>query len=1406
MRRFGWLWMLVATLLLAACGGGGGDGPRVLAQAQAITFAAAPALVVGDAAPVLAQASSALPVVYGSRTPQVCAVDAASGQVRALRSGTCTIEASQSGNADWAVAPAQQLTLVVQGQAQALLWAPAPALQVAGSATAAAVASSGLAVRYSSLTPALCAVEAGTGLVQALAGGTCRIQAGQAGDDIWAAVDSAQDIPVQPQAQALAWQAAPASLEIGTAVALRATASSALVVAYRSATPAVCAVAADGMVTGLAAGTCTVQADQAGTADWAPASATPLGLEVARRAQALAFAAAPSLTVGGSAIVQATASSGLPVAYASQTPGVCSVQAATGQVQGLAAGTCTVVATQAGDATWAPAAAAAQSLAVVVLPQVISFGPVPGVLVNWTAAVSASASSGLAVTYASLTPAVCRVDGRSGAVTGLAAGVCTVQASQAGGGAWAAALPASASLLVSTQPQQIRFGAGPALMAGQSAAVSASATSGLAVAFGSSTPAVCSVQTGSGQVVALAAGRCRITADQAGDGAWSTAPQAWLDIDVARDPSQAITFGPLPSLTAGSTATVQAVASSGLPVLFGSLTPAVCSVDAASGLVAGLAIGTCSIGASQAGNADWSPATPVVLSFPVALGGQTISFGAAPVLGVQGTALLQASASSGLPLRFASLTPQLCAVDATSGRVTALAAGTCTVAADQSGNTTWAAALQATQSFFIDFLTQRISFGAAPVLQANGTAVVQASASSGLAVSFSSLTPAVCGLQDSLGTVRGLTAGTCTVAASQAGDAAWAPATTAVQSFAVSLATQTLVFAAAPVLSVGVDSPITATASSGLAVAYASLTPGVCAVGGSSGLVSPLAVGSCSISASQGGNATWAAAPTALQQLVVSLRAQTITVAAVPALVAGSTGQISASATSVLALGFTSLSPAVCAVQPGSGLVSALAGGSCSIRISQAGNATWAAATPVTVSIAVALAPQAITYAAVPTLVAGSSTTLQASASSGLPLRHASLTPAVCSIGSSTGVVNGLSSGTCTVTASQEGDAVWAAAATTTLSFAVATNPVQTISFGPAPVLSLGGTATVVATASSGLGVRYTSLTPGVCSVQATSGLVTSLGLGDCRVAADQDGAGTIQPAAQVVQTLPVQVPVGVTVPAAPTGVAATLGANLQTVVVQVGAVASGGSAVTGYTVTSVPAGITASAATAPVTVTCPSSCAGHAFAIQARNALGDGAVSAAVPVLTVFDVLTTFREPDTQPRDTVFTGSFTLNSTTGTITNLAGLLTESMTGAGVGAAPYYDMTQVRLQHQLQTWRDAGLGGSFAASFSKNTTSTFSTLGGGDGWSPAAGVAIGGVYAGFPAAYGSSVQNSSVLIFVPDNPFAPLTAAQLAKLAYADCAPGGMMGAVCMTATSVAGYGAVGTMSGFPLSQVLTKR
>ena len=66
--------------------------------------------------------------------------------------------------------------------------------------------------------------------------------------------------------------------------------------------------------------------------------------------------------------------------------------------------------------------------------------------------------------------------------------------------------------------------------------------------------------------------------------------------------------------------------------------------------------------------------------------------------------------------------------------------------------------------------------------------------------------------------------------------------------------------------------------------------------------------------------------------------------------------------------------------------------------------------------------------------------------------------------------------------------------------------------------------------------------------------------------------------------------------------------------------------------------------------------------------------------------------------------------------------------------------------------------------------------------------------------------NAYVRIFVNlADPTASPTQAQIDKLAYADCTAGGMMGATCMTGTTVAGYGSLGTMSGYPVSMVIRK-
>jgi lysophospholipase L1-like esterase len=84
------------------------------------------------------------------------------------------------------------------------------------------------------------------------------------------------------------------------------------------------------------------------------------------QSQTIAFNTITSQTVGAAVALSATASSGLPVSFASTTAGVCTVNGtANGTMASLmAAGTCTIQATQAGDALFLAATPVSQSFTV----------------------------------------------------------------------------------------------------------------------------------------------------------------------------------------------------------------------------------------------------------------------------------------------------------------------------------------------------------------------------------------------------------------------------------------------------------------------------------------------------------------------------------------------------------------------------------------------------------------------------------------------------------------------------------------------------------------------------------------------------------------------------------------------------------------------------------------------------------------------------------------------------------------------------------------------------------------------------------------------------------------------------------------------------------------------------------
>jgi hypothetical protein len=280
----------------------------------------------------------------------------------------------------------------------------------------------------------------------------------------------------------------------------------------------------------------------------------------------------------------------------------------------------------------------------------------------------------------------------------------------------------------------------------------------------------------------------------------------------------------------------------------------------------------------------------------VTAGGQTITFGSLSNQAL-GTApfTVGATASSGLTVSFASTTTPVCTLSGTT--VTLVAVGQCSIQATQAGNGNYAAATPVTQSFQVTAGGQTITFGSLSN-QALGTApfTVGATASSGLTVSFASTTTPVCTVSGT--TVTLVAVGTCSIQASQAGNASYAVATPVTQSFQVTAGSQTITFGSLSSQALG-TAPFTvgATASSGLTVSFASTTTPVCTLSGTT--VTLVAVGQCSIQATQAGNANYAAATPVTRSFTVTKATPTITWSAPAPITYGGAlgnGQLSASA------------------------------------------------------------------------------------------------------------------------------------------------------------------------------------------------------------------------------------------------------------------------------------------------------------------------------------------------------------------------------------------------------------------------------------------------------------------------------------------------------------------------------
>lgn len=167
--------------------------------------------------------------------------------------------------------------------------------------------------------------------------------------------------------------------------------------------------------------------------------------------------------------------------------------------------------------------------------------------------------------------------------------------------------------------------------------------------------------------------------------------------------NQTINFTPAADTTFEESLSVQldASATSGLPVSFSSTTPGVCDTDTSTAFV--LSAGICTIAADQSGNSNFNPAPQVERSFEIAQATQEIVANAPgdQTLFANESVLLQSKATSGLPVVYASIAPDVCGVSGSFATIES--EGTCQIEVTQGGNENYLPAAPVVLSFEIRF-------------------------------------------------------------------------------------------------------------------------------------------------------------------------------------------------------------------------------------------------------------------------------------------------------------------------------------------------------------------------------------------------------------------------------------------------------------------------------------------------------------------------------------------------------------------------------------------------------------------------------------------------------------------------------------------------------------------------------
>ena len=850
----------------------------------------------------------------------------------------------------------------------------------------------------------------------------------------------------------------------------------------------------------------------------------------------------------------ATDTSGSAVTFASSTPSVCTVSGGTATMVG--AGTCTITPTATAQGNYALTPGSPSTITINQAAQTIAFYTTSGYTTttisgsttyspSGTYQTYAKGNGGGTVTFASTSSGVCTIDPNSGQITFVTAGTCTVTADAATNTNFLDSGTTTFTLTIARATQATLVITSTSATYNGSAFTLPMTTSGgsgggaITYAVTNGTASGCSIPAST--LTATTSGTCLVTATEAASADYLQASSAQTTVTFNKAAQATLVITSTSATYNGGAFTLPMTTSGGSGG--GAITYAVtngtasgCSVPAST--LTATTSGTCLVTATEATSTGYLQASSAQTTVTFNKASQSVAFyttngytttttSGNATYSPSGTYQTYAQGSGAGNIGFASTTPSVCTVGATSGLVTIVSAGTCTITADaatdtgylDSGTTTFTLAIaQATQATLTITSTSANYTGSAFTL-----AMTTSGGSGGGAITYAVTNGTASGCSVPASTLTATSAGTCLVTATEAASTDYL-ATSSVQTTVtfsnISQSTLTITSTSATFNGSAFTLPMTTSGGSGTGTVTYTVTNGTatgCSV--PSTTLTASTSGTCLVTATKAASTGYNVASSVQTTVTFNNANQsTLTITSTSATYTGSaftlamttsggsgTGGVSYSVTNGTATG--------CSV-PSSTLTASTAG-TCLVTATEAASTGYNATSSVQTTVTFNNANQAtLVITSTSATYNGSAFTLSmttsgGSGTGGVTYAVTNGTAMGCSVPSST--LTATTAGTCLVTATEATSTGYNATSSvqTTVTFSNASQAGLTITSTSAtyngsafslPMTTSGGTGSGAVTyavtngTASGCSVPATTLTatgPGTCLVTATKAAST---------------------------------------------------------------------------------------------------------------------------------------------------------------------------------------------------------------------------------------------------------------------------------------------------------------------------